>query len=251
MDAAQFELVLFMNDDVWTEPTFLREHAATHQQHAPDPVAVLGYVRQSPEMPPTPFNQFYQPFAYAEIADRADQSVTWLHFWSMNLSLPKAVAVARNLRFHEDWAEIGSEDVELGYRWTERAGLPAIYNPRARGDHFHPHTLASAGRVQASIGRGLRDLQVLIPDPGLLERYGVFSWKNSPRAIARGLVREALFNRYTVPPLERYLDRSGRARKWERWSYWKVLLHHTNRGYRAAPARTPQPLAVLPELVSQ
>ena len=77
----------------------------------------------------------------------------------------------------------GSEDVELGYRWT-RAGYQVIYNPRAWGEHYHPHDLDTACRLQEVIGRGLRDLEALIPDPGLLERYGVFSWDNSPRSVA-------------------------------------------------------------------
>ena len=82
----------------------------------------------------------------------------------MNLSLPREVLLERNLVFHEDWANIGHEDIELGYRWTQ-AGYDVIYNPKAWGEHFHPHDLDSACRLQHSVGRGLRDLEVLIPEP--------------------------------------------------------------------------------------
>ncbi len=241
--AATGDIVLFMNDDVWARPELLSEHARSHREGRGELRAVLGHVEQSSEMPWTPFLEFYRPFAYHEIADRADRSVSSRHFWSMNLSLPRAEMLARNLVFHEDWAEIGHEDVELGYRWA-KAGGAIVYNPRAYVEHYHPHGLDSACRLQESIGRGLRDLEKLVPEPDLLERYGVFSWHNRPRSIVRGLVRRALFNRVTVPYATRWLVRQRRNTPLTRWMYWKVLLHHTERGYRSAPVRSPRPVPI-------
>ena len=240
---AEGELVLFMNDDVWLTPEALAVHAATHAAH-PGPVAVLGHVEQSARMTQTPFTQWYQPFAYDRIADRHDQPVPHRYFWSMNLSLPRSVMLERQLVFHEDWANIGHEDVELGYRWNQ-AGYPLIYRADAWGEHFHPHDLDSACRLQYSVGRGLRDLEVLIPEPDLLERYGVFSLANSRRSVVRGLARKALFNRWTVPVVQRRCrDLDERSRVAE-WCYWKVLLHHTDRGYLDQPRRRPLPVPTL------
>jgi glycosyltransferase involved in cell wall biosynthesis len=233
--AATGEYVVFINDDVWFAPDFLREHARSHER-ATRPVAVLGHVYQSPAMPQTPFIARYRPFAYHEIAERADRTVTYRYSWSMNLSLPRAEMLENGLTFHEDWRHIGHEDVELGWRWT-RSGREIVYNPRATGEHFHPHTVVSARRLQESVGRGLRDLEALIPDPGLLERYGVFSWRNSPRSIARGLVRRALFNATTSARLAEWLDRRTTPSRFQDWCYWKVLLEATNRGYRDESGR--------------
>lgn len=241
LELARGDLALFINDDVWFVPETFAEHARSHAAHA-EPIAVLGHVYQSPRMPATPFVERYEPFAYGEIADRADRSVAWRYHWSMNLSLPRQVMLERNLAFHEDWANIGHEDVELGYRWS-RAGYQIVYNPRATGEHFHPHTVASARRLQESVGRGLRDLEVLIPEPGLHERYGILRPSNSARAIARGLVREALFNGYTAPRIARWLDSRSEGSALQDWLYWKVLLQATNHGYRTAPTRSPRPLA--------
>lgn len=241
--AATGDLVLFLNDDVWARPDFLAQHARSHGERPGRLVAVVGHVEQSPEMPRTPFLDFYRPFAYHEIAASADREVSSRHFWSMNLSMRRDEMLARNLVFHEDWAEIGHEDVELGYRWA-RAGGVIVYNPRAYVEHYHPHTLASACRLQESIGRGLRDLEKLVPEPDLLERYGVFSWRNSPRSVIRGLVRKALFNAATVPYAKAWLERQTRNTPLTRWMYWKVMLHFTERGYREAPARSPRPVPI-------
>jgi hypothetical protein len=233
-----------MNDDVWVRPDFLAEHAKSHAAHDA-PVAVLGLVEQSPKMPSNPFTDWYTPFAYQLIEDRADRFVPYQFHWSMNLSLPRQVMVDRQLVFHEDWSEIGHEDVELGFRWT-RAGYQVIYNPRAWGEHYHPHDLDTACRLQEVIGRGIRDLEALVPDPGLLERYGVFDVRSSPRAVLRGALRQLLFNRMTVPPLQKRLSSLQRRNRLAEWSYWKVFLYYTNRGYRsAAPSRT-TPVATLP-----
>lgn len=241
---ASGDLVIFLNDDVWVTKGFVAAHVEAHARHT-DPVAVLGLVEQSPQMPQTPFVQWYQPFAYGEIADRAGQCVDWRYHWSMNLSLPRALMLERNLLFHEDWAEIGHEDVELGYRWT-RAGYRVIYAPQARGEHYHPHDLASACRLQASIGRGLRDLEALVPEPGLHERYGVLTRSASPRAMLRMAVRTALFNRVTVPPVQRRLETVQHRSRAAEWAYWKVMLHHTQRAYAATPRRHPVPTPTLP-----
>lgn len=237
---AKGELVLFLNDDVWVGPGFLAAHAASHAANA-EPVAVLGLVEQSAAMPQDPFIEWYQPFAYHELAGREHQDVEYRYSWSMNLSFPREVMLERNLVFHEDWAHIGHEDVELGYRWAN-AGYRLVYNPDAHGEHYHPHDLDSSCRLQESVGRGLRDLEVLIPEPDLLERYGVFSWRSSPRNVVRMGVRSLLFNRWTVPPLQRRLAGATKRSRFAEWSYWKIMLHHTSQGYRTEPRRRPRPV---------
>lgn len=240
LQGATGDLVVFINDDLWVAPDFLREHAGSHADHD-DPVAVVGQVRQSSQMPSTPFSDWYVPFRYDPIDHLSDQPVSYRFFWSMNLSLPRRTMLEHNLVFHEDWAEIGHEDIELGYRWTG-AGFKVIFNPRASGEHYHPHTLDSACRLQESIGRGLRDLEWLIPEPDLLERYGVFTWRNSPRALLRGLARRVFFNKLSAPTLRQLLSRLTKRNRIAEWAYWKIMLHYTNHGYRQAPTRRPDPV---------
>jgi glycosyltransferase involved in cell wall biosynthesis len=243
LKAARMDYALFFNDDVWAEPDLIAEHAR-EQAAWDEPVAVLGRVVQSREMPYDPFLAIFEPFPYFEIGDRAHQAVPYRYFWTMNLSVPTREMRERNLIFHEDWREIGHEDVELGYRWV-KAGRKIIYNPGASGQHFHPQTLDSACPFVEGMGRGLRDLEELVSDPLLLERYAIFSWRNRPRVLLRMLVREALYNGLTVPLLKTWLRRRTRLFPLAGWLYWKVLIYHFNRGYRGTPRRTVQPLPIL------
>jgi glycosyltransferase involved in cell wall biosynthesis len=225
------EYVVFMNDDIWAEPNLLAEHARTHRDFAPEPVAVLGHVYQSPSMPYSAFIEFYRPYAYGALSDKADQPVDWHYFWAPNISLPRQRLLEGQFFFREDWPELCHEDVELGYRWLQSGHL-LVYNPQARAEHFHPHTLESAANLQEMIGRYLPLLEKLVDEPRLTERYGVFSWHNSLRGVSRGLVRAAIFNSATVPTVQNWLSRQPRNGRLTRWLYWKVLLHYTNRGYR-------------------
>lgn len=234
------DYVVFMNDDVWVRPDFLREHLRTHLEWAPEPVAVAGYCEQSLAMPDTAYNRWHHPFPYDDLADLADQPIPYSYNWSMNLSLPRREMLDRNLVFHEDWQHIGHEDVELGYRW-QLAGNKTIHNPKAWGEHFHPHSLDSTCRLQESVGRGLRDLERLIPDRALFESYGHFSWRNSPRAVARQLARRALFNSVTAPILRRRLNDYPRSNRVVEWMYPKVALHYSGVGYRSQPPSSTVP----------
>ena len=103
------ELVLFMNDDAFARPDFLLQHVAAHRRQAPQDVAVVGQVPQSPEMPITPFLEWFRPFSYWELTD--GQRLTWMYCWSMNLSIPRRVLADHHIAFHEDWPEIGQEDL--------------------------------------------------------------------------------------------------------------------------------------------
>jgi GT2 family glycosyltransferase len=240
--AAGGDLVIFINDDVWVGPDFVATHVAAHAQFV-EPVAVLGHVEQSRHMPPTPFIEWYRPFPYHEIADRAGKPVPWRYHWSMNLSLPRQVMLDRNLVFHEDWTEIGHEDVELGYRWSQ-AGYQTIYVPAARGEHYHPHDLASSCQRQASIGRGLRDLEVLVPESGLHELYGVLTPVASRGDRLRMTARRALFNSVTTPRLERALQGLQRRNRLTEWCYGNLMQRHTQLGYNTTPPRQPARLPI-------
>jgi hypothetical protein len=55
-------------------------------------------------------------------------------------------------------------------------------------------------------------------------------------------VRDTVFNRWSTPPLASWLDRRSKRSIVADWLYWKVLMHHTNAGYRAETTRHVAPV---------
>ncbi len=193
------ELVLFMNDDVWLRPR--PRSRRTPRPTRPTTVRSRCSVTSSSpsQMSPTPFVQWYRPFAYDRIADRGMERGA-LPVLLVDEPLAPAPGDARS-----------------------PAGLPrglGQHRPRGRrarvSDGAGPVTPSSTSRMRGaststprprqcvppavySVGRGLRDLKVLIPEPELLERYGVFSFANSPRAVARGSRPQAALQPFHGP----------------------------------------------------
>ena len=64
--------------------------------------------------------------------------------------------------------------------------------------------------------------------------------------MARGLARKTLFNRATVPPLQRRLAHLDRRSRLAEWTFWKIMLHHTDAGYMAQSPRRPIPVPTRP-----
>jgi len=143
---ARGDLVLFTDDDVVPSSTLVEEHAKWHRQN-PDPgVAVLGYITWHPEVRPTPFMKWLiwagPLLNLRECARRKELGFEF--FYTGNLSL-KAVFLRKNGMFDEDFQSYGCEDLELGYRLTQK-GLRLIYNPRAVGYHYKRMSFADACR---------------------------------------------------------------------------------------------------------
>ena len=163
----------------------------------------------------------------------------------MNLSFPRQVMLDRNLLFHEDWAVIGSEDVELGRRWT-LAGLDLIYEPRAWGEHYHPHDLDSASRLQESIGRGLRDLEHLVQDPTMLESYGIFTWHNSPTGSSVAWCDAGCSTRRPSRSCDAGSTHVGSAAGWPTGCTRSCCCTSPTAGYAAQPQRRPAARPIVP-----
>lgn len=227
---ARGDIVLIMNDDVRAEPFLVAEHARFHAEHPEPSAAVLSRVDQIHGPNPTPFHLFNNPFPFQEIAGRVE--LDYLYFWTNSISLKRTFLLGNGL-FDEDFVGAGHEDIELGYRLAQR-GLRLFYNERLTGHHFHPQTFDDACRQQYRRGEIFAIAEPKVPDRAFRERNSIFSWNNSPRKIARELVRRLLFNGLTIPFWRAYLV--GRTRN--SWLtnnlYWKVLTHYTNAGYRAA-----------------
>ena len=144
---ARGELVLLSDDDVIPSPKSVAEHLAWHQKH-PDPkIGVVGSVPYSPEVKPTPFQQwwgldgtrYYPPFLFPGTA-----TSFWLTQFC-NTSLKPSFLKQVGL-FDENFRSFGYEDIEFAYRFVE-AGGKVLFNPDAVAYHHKRVTFTDACRL--------------------------------------------------------------------------------------------------------
>lgn len=119
---AEGEIILFIDDDTFPDPSLLREHLAVHDT---DPrCVVLGWVNHIEELEPQGPRQRVM----------ADYSRSF--FWTSNVSVRKKYLEEAGL-FDEDFREYGWEDPELGWR-LKKLGLRRQVNEKAIVSHYKP-----------------------------------------------------------------------------------------------------------------
>lgn len=202
LQEATGDLVLFLGDDIIPQPDFLAEHLAKHREVG-ETIGVLGLTEwDRARMKVTPFLEFVNTdgpqFAYAHFRDGGD--IFFTGFYTSNISLPRWVVGSEP--FHPAFTFVDWEDIELGYRLSQR-GLRLIYHAGARAVHYHPSSLRSFYHRQEHVGRTIGVILGLHPElagsPSMprLTPFGWYRW-------ARHIVP------VTLPLLARW-DRSGRA----------------------------------------
>ena len=135
IDAAQGEILLFLNDDVVLTP----EHFAGHLRHheASPGHAVRGHTRWHPEVLSTSFMRWVAQTAlfYYLIADYRD--IGYEYFHTLDLSIHRTWL--REDRFSLDFTDASFEDTELGFRLMKK-GLKLAFAPDVISYHCHSYT---------------------------------------------------------------------------------------------------------------
>lgn len=185
-------LVLFLGDDVIPRPSFVAEHRAGHDRtpETAPPRAVVGFtdwcrsqVRVTPllEM----INNEGHQFGYAHMTP--EEQVPFTCFYTSNVSLKREIL--GDDPFDPTFAGYGWEDVELGYRLSQR-GLELYYHPAAAAEHLHPMTLEDVFERQRQAARGLHTLWRLHPE-----------LKGHPRLAPPEPPKWFRVGRYLIPPI--------------------------------------------------
>jgi GT2 family glycosyltransferase/glycosyltransferase involved in cell wall biosynthesis len=201
---ARGEIILILNDDTLAAPDLVARHVQAHERLRQKKIkaAVLGIFTFKREEPPSPFLELLHQsdvhFRFSKMQPR--QFYDYRHFWTCNLSLPRAAFEAAGL-FDEDFREAAAEDIDLGYR-LERQGYRIYYDPACRAEHDHPFSFTGFCRHRLAAGRNLILLAKKHPEitaavtdlPGLADgERRVLGWlrANEPQALkALALLRQ-------------------------------------------------------------
>lgn len=147
LDAAEGELLLFLDDDVEPTPDLVLEHVKSHDAEANvvvmGPLASLSHYAQ----PWVAWEQEKLENQYREMM-RGDWEPTFRQFWTGNASVARAHVIAAG-GFDRSFNR--AEDVELGRRLHER-GLRFRFNPKARGLHHAERSLKAWVQMHKSYG---------------------------------------------------------------------------------------------------
>ncbi|MGD1146383.1 MAG: glycosyltransferase [Thermoanaerobaculaceae bacterium] len=201
VDHAHGDLVVFIGDDTFPASDFVEKHLLQHRA-ADELCAVVGFTDWDREgIRVTPFLEYVnrngEQFAYGRFSDGDDLSFNC--FYTSNVSVPRVCLIGEP-PFHDAFTSYGWEDVELGYRLTNR-GLRIIFCETARTRHHHPMSLRSFLRRQWKVGNSIATLYRLHPE---LEHHPELPQPNPPQwfSLSRGYMP------FVIPILS-FLDRAG------------------------------------------
>ncbi len=205
IDAAQGDVVLFNDSDIFASPDLLSQHLRHHRVQRN--VAVVGLEVQVKDYADYLFKRDH-PSERGALHKPTRKTLPWLYFLTGNASVRREDLI-RVGRFDESFTGYGHEDLELGYR-LERAGVTILYEPNAINYHCQdiPHDdqkekMRLAGRstvrfyrkhpdfaVQLNLGMTPVSLglhSVLERVPGLLSYFDARSARSK---FARNLVQQ-------------------------------------------------------------
>jgi glycosyltransferase involved in cell wall biosynthesis len=245
-------LILLIADDIFLAPDALQEHINTHARYPEEHIAVLGQVRQSPDLNQSAFLRTWNPFQFSSFHGITE--LPYYMFWACHISV-KRNFILTNGMFRE---ELGSnkfytahEDTEVGYRLHQH-GLRILYNEKALGHHYHITTLEA--ELKRSYGRGVNwhELYSYAPVPELAVRFHVLNRhtlkdhlralfgprrqylfgtdRNFIKVFFMHLARMLAFNRLTVfyfwLPVLNWAEKSTLVEQFMHYQFYRGVLYY-------------------------
>ena len=208
LEEADGEIFLVTGDDIIPAPDLIARHRDAHRRHPETEAAFVGKVDWHPEMNRDWFSDHIvgaggQQFNYRSLRDQ--QEVPFDRFYTSNVSWKTA-----DLEhiFSEAFRYAAFEDVELGYRLSQR-GLKLRYLADAVGYHLHPMTARSFFERMRRVGSMHTVLAAM--HPRLIDREGLVFYQDLEverrRRIAANVTAESPAWQSTVEPLVTAFER--------------------------------------------
>jgi len=170
--AAAGRLIIFLDDDMDTDPRFVAAHVKGHSRE--EKIALVGDVKTHPKANHSAVSRYLDTRGAQKIRTKGE--LPYKYFSTNNSSLVKAHLEAVGL-FDESFMSYGFEDVEVAARLSKQLGVKFLFCPEAVSLHLHKHTVEDFLRKKVVCGESslkvlLRKHPEIWPDLGLgvLER---------------------------------------------------------------------------------
>lgn len=196
-------LVLFLGDDIILDSLALSEHLRVHRKYHADNIACLGFTTWHPEIAVSPFMHFLEhggpQFNYPALEKQPVtdwelglRDASFWYFYTSNISLKRSLLL--NKKFEQVYTSYGWEDIDFGYGLEKEKKLKILYNPKAKGYHWHEISETSFRERMHSVGKNALVFQNRYPDV---------------RVVPQGL-KKAVFHLLAWPPLVWFLRQLGK-----------------------------------------
>jgi glycosyltransferase involved in cell wall biosynthesis len=167
VEAATGDIIVFIGDDIFVEPGFLKAHADRHTENLDENVVVLGYSTWDPALPINDYMRFLESsgwqFGYGFLnLGFVQNSEPYKFFYTSNISLKRNFFERE--KFDENFKVYGWEDVELGYRLWKNHGMKLFYAPEAKAFHHHLLTEADLSKKMRAVGQSAVHFEQLHPE---------------------------------------------------------------------------------------
>ncbi|HYO48668.1 MAG TPA: glycosyltransferase [Chloroflexia bacterium] len=163
--AARGELIVFLGDDIISEPGYLPNMYAAYKAHTGKQHGILGYTKYSEDSIPTPFGRWLEArsglqFIYDALP--TDKPLSYRQFYTSNILVPRQ-ALAEVGGFNEGFTHAALEDTELGYRLAAR-GFRLYYCPDAAAVHVHAVSVQAVAARMKGVAKAAMQLRAINPE---------------------------------------------------------------------------------------
>jgi glycosyltransferase involved in cell wall biosynthesis len=167
VEAATGDIIVFIGDDIFVEPGFLKAHADRHAEHPEENVVVLGYSTWDSALPINDYMRFLESsgwqFGYRFLSPGSiGNQEPYKFFYTSNISLKRSFFERE--KFDEQFKVYGWEDVELGYRLWKNHNMKLFYAPEAKAYHHHLLTEADLPKKMQAVGQSAVHFERLHPE---------------------------------------------------------------------------------------
>jgi len=163
---ATTELVLFLNDDVVPKPGTLDAHRRAHEVRIGEgdpPALLVGSAPFAPVSDATVLDDMVAStsliFFYDHMGVSADRDLGFRHAWTLNLSLPRSIALRFDERLH--WPMF--DDLEWAFRVSATFGAAVQHLADAPVVHRHRYAASDVLRREVMLGHQLEALRSINP----------------------------------------------------------------------------------------
>lgn len=172
------EIIVFVDDDIFVQPGFLKHHHDRHIQHSDENVVVLGHSTWDPALDINDYMRFLEAsgwqFGYSFLnPGMIGKQPPYQFFYTSNLSIKKAFFLKES--FNETFKGYGFEDMELGYRLWKDHDMQLYYEPKASAHHHNLILESDLPKKMRSIGQSAVHFQTLHPEIWALPK-GLKKW---------------------------------------------------------------------------